>query len=189
MNIEFLDCYITYIRIMFSAVVAVDAKNGIGKNGELPWKCPEDMRHFKELTTDNIVIMGRKTWESIPTKFRPLKHRVNVVISTTMHYSISNRKYDPDIIFNSINKCVKYFEDNARDPDYKNKTLFVIGGASIYNQFFEKKLISDVHITHIAGDYECDTFAEFPELCCVEESHLSDESIYRLYFTNLDLLC
>ncbi len=169
---------------MYAAVIAMDEKCGIGKNNKLPWKCSEDMRHFKELTTDHVVIMGRKTWDSIPTRFRPLKHRVNVVISTTMDYESANRKYDPDIIFDSIEKCVNYFDDNR---DYRNKTLFVIGGATIYKQFFEKKLIMDVHLTHIKGDYECDTFIELPMLYLTESAQLSEDAVYGAYFTELQI--
>jgi len=69
----------------FSIVVAVDSEFGIGKVGTLPWHLPADMKHFKTVTThnasDNVVIMGRKTWDSIPEKFRPLSQRLNIVIS------------------------------------------------------------------------------------------------------------
>lgn len=69
-------------------IVAMDSRGGIGKNGKLPWKLPKDMAYFHKLTTTtvdpkkiNAVLMGRKNWESIPSKFRPLKGRINVVLS------------------------------------------------------------------------------------------------------------
>src|SRR3989338_11120601 len=72
----------------FNIIVAVDAKNGIGKKGGLPWSLPADLKHFKKITfntTDeskmNAVVMGRKTWDSIPAKFRPLPGRLNVVLT------------------------------------------------------------------------------------------------------------
>ena len=76
----------------FSIIVAADAKNGIGNKGKLPWQIPNEMKYFKEVTTKaktgffNAVIMGRKTYESIPTKFRPLKDRLNVVLTTNKNY-------------------------------------------------------------------------------------------------------
>ncbi len=75
-------------HLTFQIVVAATRKLGIGKGGTMPWKLPGDMAYFKELTTrtadptkQNAVVMGRKTWESIPSKFRPLPGRVNVVLS------------------------------------------------------------------------------------------------------------
>ena len=62
-------------------IVAVDAKNGIGKNNDLMWHLPDDMKFFKEKTSENIVVMGRKNHESIPEKFRPLPNRENVVLT------------------------------------------------------------------------------------------------------------
>jgi len=76
---------------MFKIVVAHDLNRGIGKNNGLPWHIKEDMRYFKKLSTEtsnkkkkNVVIMGRKTYESIPEKFRPLEDRINIILSKTM---------------------------------------------------------------------------------------------------------
>ena len=76
------------MKIPFSLIVAMDSQNGIGKNGQLPWHLPADLKHFKEITCtvrdpkkQNVVLMGRKTWDSIPEKFRPLPGRINVVLT------------------------------------------------------------------------------------------------------------
>src|SRR5262249_730757 len=79
----------------FSIVVAFDSSYGIGKNGQLPWKLPADLKRFKEVTSThkdptklNAVIMGRKTWESLPASFRPLPGRVNMVLSKQAELSL-----------------------------------------------------------------------------------------------------
>ena len=79
--------------IKFSLVVAMDEERGIGKQGTLAWRLPADLKHFKEITTEvkdmkkqNAVIMGRKTWESLPEKFRPLPQRLNIVVTTQPNY-------------------------------------------------------------------------------------------------------
>ena len=78
-------------------VAACGKSMGIGLNGELPWRLKSEMKYFAETTTKtkdsdkiNAVIMGRKTWESIPAKFRPLKNRLNVILSRQANYSLNN---------------------------------------------------------------------------------------------------
>ena len=64
-------------------ITAIDSKSGIGKNNSLPWNLRKDIIYFLETTTGNIVIMGKNTWNSIPIKFKPLKNRINIVISSS----------------------------------------------------------------------------------------------------------
>ena len=90
----------------FNLIVAHSfPKYGIGYQGKLPWRIPKDMEHFKNITTTvsndptfqyiNTVIMGRKTWESIPTKFRPLTDRFNIIITRNpTEYQLRNKEYD-----------------------------------------------------------------------------------------------
>ena len=66
---------------MFSLIAAIYSNSGIVNDCSIPWYCPEDLKHFKDMTTGHVVIMGRLMWESLPSKFRPLPHRINVVIS------------------------------------------------------------------------------------------------------------
>jgi len=78
-----------------SIIVAATLENGIGNNGGLPWRLPSDMSYFQNITknfskvdnNDNIVVMGRKTWDSIPLKFKPLSGRINVVLSRDLDFS------------------------------------------------------------------------------------------------------
>lgn len=169
---------------MFSIIAAIDDQCGIGKDGKLPWVCAEDMKHFKALTLGHVVIMGKNTWDSIPKQFRPLSGRMNVVISTTMSQDNLTTTDQPDLIFNSIDDCVTYFKQISHT---NKKTLFVIGGGLIYQQFFNKQLVTAVHLTHIQGEYECDTFVTFPKLYQVSESKLSDTAVYKYYFTALNI--
>ena len=123
-------------RRSFQIIVAATKELGIGLNGTLPWKLPADMAFFKELTTAtestkkvNAVIMGRKTWESLPAKFRPLPRRLNVVL--TKEY-LSSPEYCPD----NVQKCSSLDAalDSLSDPGVSSQIeqIFVIGGAQIF---------------------------------------------------------
>ena len=136
----------------------------IGNNGSIPWNIPEDMDHFKELTTSklneqlySIVIMGRKTWESIPEKNRPLNERFNIVLSNDMQYiARENAKYENIMInskmgvyfttwknyFNNSNNSEYIKLENLllskiacvrNENSYKAFTYYIIGGEQIYN--------------------------------------------------------
>lgn len=138
-------------------IVATDKNNGIGKDGQLPWKLKKDMEFFKYTTMEandfdkkNMVIMGRKTWESIPKKYRPLEERVNVILTQDKSY-----KADGADICYSLGEALKKAELNDEID-----MVFIIGGA----QVFELGLpVSDgLYITKIDHEYDCDTF--FPEL-------------------------
>src|SRR5574343_29753 len=103
-------------------VIAAVAKNRvIGRDNQLLWSIPEDMKHFKELTQGHPVIMGRKTWESIPVKFRPLPNRKNIIIS---------RQTD----FISPGGYLAHSLDEALSKVIDSPTVFIIGGGEIYAQ-------------------------------------------------------
>ncbi len=146
----------------FDIIVAVDEKRGIGKSGCLPWSLPADMLHFKEVTTKvssplkiNAVIMGRKTWESIPEKFRPLKNRINIVLTRNKDFSL------PEGVFKV--GSVESAMDLLNSTVYKEKveTVFVIGGESVYNQAIDTGKCQKIYLTQILQDFKCDAF--FPE--------------------------
>jgi dihydrofolate reductase len=129
----------------FAIVVAIDDELGIGKTGGLSWRLKEDMKYFRELTTSdatiNSVIMGRKTWDSIPQKFRPLPNRVNIVLS---------RGAGPGgaIIAKSLDEALSIPADK----------IFVIGGGEIYAMALKHPQCSELFITRVNGTYGCDTF-------------------------------
>lgn len=130
---------------MISLIVCVDSEFGIGKSNELPWYIPEDLKHFKNITDGHTVVMGRKTWESIPDKFKPLKNRENIVLSTTL---------DDD-------RCLIYSDELEVIKRINNKTVFVIGGSHLYKLFLELDLVDKIYMTKIGENHNCDIF--FPK--------------------------
>lgn len=133
---------------MFTAIVASDLQNGIAYQGKIPWNCPEDLKHFRETTTGHVVIMGRKTYESIG---KPLADRINIVISSTEHASIDNLIWcrTPEA---AIEECKKYAD----------KKWFVIGGVQIYDWFLRREYVGEIIRTYIIGKYTCDQFLYIP---------------------------
>ena len=137
----------------FDVVVAHDLNQGIGINNALPWQCKPDMAYFKSLTTgsngsqENAVIMGRKTWESIPEKFRPLPGRRNIVLSKTQ-----------PVINGAI--VASSLESALEKADPAGKT-FVIGGGKLYQEAIEHENCKTLHITKIFTSFDCD--AHFPD--------------------------
>lgn len=131
-----------------SLIAAVSKNNCIGKNGELPWHIPEDMKHFKAVTKDKVVLMGRKTWESIPEKFRPLPKRKNVIITRKEDYRAPE---DVDV-FHSVKEAL---------DSYKDQNIICIGGGEIYSLCM--KDADRLYMTHIDKQVDaCDTF--FPHI-------------------------
>ena len=132
---------------MISIIVAKGNKNEIGKNNKLLCNLPEDMKHFKELTTGKTVIMGRKTYESIG---RLLPNRMNVVVSSSMK--------DPHIpnlkVFRSLDEVYSHYQRYSGE-------VFVIGGSSVYEYFKDK--CDKLYITEINDVYpDADSF--FPDI-------------------------
>lgn len=127
-------------------IIAAVAKNGvIGKDNALPWHLPEDMRHFKTLTTGHAVLMGRKTWESLPPKFRPLPNRRNLVLTRDASYVAPGAT-----VLHSLDEAVKVGAGET--------ALFVIGGAELYCQMLP--WADRLELTEIDADFEGD--AHFP---------------------------
>ena len=138
----------------FEMVVAVDTNGCIGKANTIPWHLPEDLQHFKELTLNHIVIMGRNTFESLPNG--PLKNRLNIVISSRSDFIYINTNvietYINNVIVTNMNNVFDIIDKNL--SLYINKKVFIIGGSQIYNMFIN--YCSKVHITSLI-DY-CTTW-------------------------------
>jgi len=132
---------------MLSLIAAISENNCIGKDNSLPWNIPEDMKHFKDITTGHIVLMGRNTWESIPEKFRPLPNRKNIVITRDIKYMVPEGVE----VYSSIDEALE---------KYKNENVFIIGGASIYKQTIDQA--DKLYITEVHQQVDGDAF--FPEI-------------------------
>jgi len=141
---------------MISIIVAVAENNAIGKNNQLLWHIPEDLKRFKRLTTGHTVIMGKKTWESLP--FKPLPNRRNIVITD-----------DPEDHFEGAEMATSI--ESAIDLSNANEENFVMGGASIYQQFLP--LTDRLYLTKVHKSFEGDTF--FPELNLLDWERISKD--------------
>ena len=134
---------------MISAIVAVDENWGIGFNGELLEKIPEDMKHFKKLTTNSILVMGRKTWDSLPIK--PLPNRLNMVISHSSREVLGDLSIRIDLNEAKIRLAMA---DSS-------ESWFIIGGGQIYKELLP--LCDRIYVTKIFKSHEnVDTY--FPDL-------------------------
>lgn len=149
-------------------IVAMDNERGIGKNNDLMWHLPADMKFFKETTVGHIVVMGRKNFDSIPERFRPLVDRENVVLTRNTDYSAENCQ-----VFHSLEACLKAYENES------DRIVFIIGGGQIYQQALALNCVDELFITHVDHVYGADTF--FPEIdenswdSSVVFSHEADE--------------
>lgn len=132
---------------MIKAIAAVDLNWGIGNKGKLLAHIPEDMRRFKQLTLNNIVVMGRKTYDSLPFR-QPLKDRINIIMTRDMSFRLDEPSA---LVVNS--------EDELIDKiSIFNVDTFVIGGGEIYKKLLY--LCDTVYITQIQKRFECDTYME-----------------------------
>lgn len=130
-----------------SLIAAMDEKRGIGKDNKLPWQIPEDLERFRKLTSGHIVVMGRKTFESIG---RVLPNRRNIIITHNESFKIEGVK-----TVRSLEEAIKVALRQAQDEE----EIFIIGGGQIYQQAIGAA--DKLYLTLIEGDFECDTF--FPE--------------------------
>ena len=129
-------------------IVAAVARNGcIGKDGRVPWHLPEDMRRYRAVTMGKVVVMGRKTWESIPEKFRPLAGRTNVVVTRQVDYPL------PD----GVERCPSLEDALAA---HSGEEVVINGGGDLYVQAMPRADVLD--LTLVDRDVDGDTF--FPRI-------------------------
>ena len=127
---------------MISIIVATSKNRVIGNNNSLIWKLPADLKRFKQITTDNTIVMGRKTYESIG---KPLPNRRNIIITRDTNYLVDNCE-----IVNSLEEALMLC----------NNDCFIIGGGEIYKQSID--IADKIYLTLVQEDFEGDTY--FPEI-------------------------
>ena len=147
---------------MFSLIVAIGKNNEIGKNNQLLWHIPEDLKNFKKITTGKTVIMGKNTYESIG---KPLPNRVNIVLSRNFleigkKISEDRKKYENETtkleFFNDFQKVIEKYKDLPEE-------IFIIGGGEIYKKSLELGIVKRIYMSRVDfSDDEADAY--FPEI-------------------------
>ena len=141
-------------KISLCAIVAMDDGRIIGFEGALPWHIPEDLAYFKELTSGHVVVMGRKTWESLPTKFRPLPNRKNIVVSRT-----PEKLGLPDGVLGACSP--EHALKLARETCAEDAKVWIIGGADLYRQLIPQ--CEELYLTKVTGHHRGDASLPFFE--------------------------
>ena len=163
-------------KVQVKLIVAVCQGNGIGRDNQLPWRIKTELAHFAKMTKStidfskkNAVVMGRKTWESLPARVRPLKNRINIVLSRQPQSSVSDHE--------DVFVCHNYEEALSRVDDMKDKieSCWIIGGTSVYQEAMNHQRLDKLYITRILKDYDCDTF--FPAVDTDRWSLTSDKMV------------
>jgi dihydrofolate reductase len=156
-------------KIMISAIVAIDEKRGIGKDGKLPWHIPSELKHFKETTMGHPIVMGRKTFDAVG---RVLPGRTNIVITTHPFKSTDENLK----VVSSIDEALRLASDASGAEE-----IFILGGGQIFSQVMDK--VYKLYLTIIDGDFNCDTFfpdySEFKKVL-KEESRETDGFKYKI---------
>lgn len=152
--------------MIFNLIVCTDNNYGIGKNNNIPWKFTKDLKYFQDVTINkddnnkfNVVIMGKNTYISIPENYKPLKNRINIVLSKSITPTENIEFNDKNpIYFNELTLLFLYLDKYKNDIN----NVFIIGGSQIYKIFLEYKLINKVYINSIKNvEYDCNIFFDF----------------------------
>ncbi|XP_015114601.1 dihydrofolate reductase [Diachasma alloeum] len=150
------------MQLGLNLIAAACEKGGIGVDGRLPWKLKSEMKFFSDMTTNtkddtkqNVVLMGRRTWECIPKKYRPLQNRINMVL-TSQDLNLG----DEAIVCKSIPAAIEMISNGPLKE--KVEQIWVIGGSSVYEAAMQSPKFHRLYLTEIKKHFECDTF--FPDI-------------------------
>lgn len=149
-------------------------EGAIGYQGGMPWRCPEDMRRFKELTVSHPVIMGRRTWESLDPRFRPLPNRDNIVVSRDPSYHAAGAT-----VVDSLEEALDLARQEAIPDDGLDRSeIWVIGGGALFREVLPQA--NKAYVTLLDKDVDADTYA--PDIEALAESgewRLSDDEGWK----------
>lgn len=179
-----------------SMIVATTTEYGIGMNNRIPWNIPEDLRNFRKVTSVavpnkmNCVIMGRKTWESLPLSSRPLKNRMNIILSNTLQQNDLCKFENTHIKSDFVSALSFAYQTEIVDK------IFVIGGAQIYSEVLTKycHIIDKIYLSIIYDKiYACDTFLDIQKVYDTfefhkENIHLTERYMYMIGHNKLKLV-
>ncbi|XP_045457647.1 dihydrofolate reductase [Melitaea cinxia] len=150
-------------KVKLNLIAAACENMGIGFNGTLPWRLKKEMAYFTEMTTKvkdpakkNAVIMGRKTWDSIPNKYRPMSDRANIVLTSQVN-ALKENVPEEVIVVSSLDEAIEYIKGC---PDIES--TWVIGGSYIYKAAIDHPNCDKIYLTEIKKSFNCDTF--FPNI-------------------------
>ena len=176
----------------FSIVVATGKNGEIGAKGKLLWSIPSDLKHFKDITTSgkiSMVIMGRKTYESLPTYPNSLPNRINSVITSKARLLEENEYDEYVVFFENMEEALKTIEGGEKVLGVDNE-YFIIGGGAIYKQFLP--LCNKIYLTEVDQEFpEADTYFKYNkgEFEVVEESEEKEENGFKFKFKTLVRVC
>ncbi|MFA6305023.1 MAG: dihydrofolate reductase [Patescibacteria group bacterium] len=161
----------------FSIIAAADEKLGIGINNRLPWDLKTDLKHFSSITIgnkNNVVIMGLNTWKSLPEKYRPLRDRLNIVLSKEKYDDLPSEVLN----FQSLDEALNYL--GQKNPE----EVFIIGGGMLYAFSITHPACHKIYLTEVEGIFECDAF--FPKIPTdfkkIETSEINEENDIKFRF-------
>lgn len=155
-----------------SIIVAVAKNRAIGKNNQLLWHIPEDLKRFHQITKGHTVLMGQRTFESLPV--RPLPERINIILSADINY-----KAEGCIVVHSLEGAIE------KSKEVEKEEVFVIGGGQLYTQMLNKA--DKLYITVVEGEYDADVF--FPDYSMFTKKVFEKEGEsngYRYTFLELE---
>lgn len=169
----------------FNIIAAVDENFGIGKSGSLPWHLPGDLKHFSSITKagggdgiQNAVVMGRKTWDSLPADYKPLPNRINLVLTRGMNIYLPGGVLRADSLDNALNVLTK-------NSDFNGGKVFVIGGEQVFQMAVTHAGCQRIYLTHILGTFDCDTFfpRDLSAFKLISQAEPSSDGNISYYFT------